>query len=262
MNNTESNKKINSLQVKIENFEEEKKILENELEQSKSYCASYTLQLKQGSEYVNELKSENNEKQSEIDLLNKEIEIIKVKNEAIIKILKDESMQHIKNISDLTDGIKEMESDNKESENELRIASKSVNDLKNELDLTKKDLIDSKNKIEKLEKNNLNNSNNSINSNNSNNNNNNNRNKNGGQMSRPTGGYDANVDRISDLEDELESLKSILQKSNDENFDNVRNKEEEINYYKEQSEQYLKKLQEVRLLFSYIWYYLFLFLLN
>ena len=78
---------------------------------------------------------------------------------------------------------------------------------------------------------------------------------------RSSGGYDANVDRISDLEEELEHLKTQMKKINVDTVEDNRLKLEELNYYKEQSEEYLKKLQEVRTLHSYDYLFIHSFLL-
>ena len=226
----ESNKRVEILEMELKEMIEMKESLESELEQSQSYCKSYTQQLTKGSEYVTELQNDIKIKNNELS----EFKISQEKFESIIESLKIE----IKNKTE------ENKSNNKKSneiettlnllEKELMSATDLVQGLESKVQGLESQLLDQKNensehklKIEKLEKIQI------------------------GQKKgsgRSSGGYDANVDRISDLEEELEHLKTQMKKINIDSAEESRLKLEELNYYKEQSEEYLKKLQEVRTL--------------
>ena len=212
--------------------------LKVELDQTKAYCESYKLQLEKGTAYVAQLETDVSEKTSKITLLEKKAATLKSSQEIVIKQLKDEISEKTANINDLTLEITDMENSSNEMEQKYNLLVSTEIKLKTELNSIKIELIESQKKIEKLEKNN---SNPNVNS----------KNKNGGQTGRSGGGYDANADRISDLEEELENVKLLLQKSKDDNIEEMGTKEEELDYYKNQSDQYLKKLQEVRIFFFY-----------
>jgi chromosome segregation ATPase len=150
----------------------------------------------------------------------------------MVKELQKEIKTKTETIHELKDEIKVMEI----ASNTLRAQVKSHSEsptvtvqefeiLQNELLNTKKDNEEANRKILKLEK------------------------INGGQKpqgrGRVGGGYDANIDRISDLEDELDLLKVRFETAAADHVNKIKDREQETMFYKDQSAEYLIKLQEV-----------------
>ena len=106
-----------------------------------------------------------------------------------------------------------------------KISNSEFENLQNELLNSKKEIEEANKKILKLEK------------------------INGGQKpqgrGRVGGGYDANIDRISDLEDELDLLKVRFETAAADHVNKLKDREQETAFYKDQSSEYLIKLQEV-----------------
>lgn len=106
-----------------------------------------------------------------------------------------------------------------------KISNSEFENLQNELLSSKKEIEEANKKILKFEK------------------------INGGQKpqgrGRVGGGYDANIDRISDLEDELDLLKVRFETAAADHVNKLKDREQETAFYKDQSSEYLIKLQEV-----------------
>ena len=199
---------------------ESKHALESELEQSKTYCKSYLTQLSQGGELVKELQKEVKVKTELIQALNAEMQEMDVTVTSLNAQLKAKSdeLRSPKNSPAAEGTISRLERD-------LKVTTEELEDIRSELLEAQNEAEESKKKLERLERS---------------------TGQKSGTRGRSGGGYDANIDRISDLEDEVELLKIRLETVTSEGEKAVEGKEQEAQYYKEQSEEYLKKLQEVR----------------
>lgn len=207
--------------AELKNLKESHDALEAELEQSKAYCKSYLSQLTQGGELVKELQKEVKTKTDLIQVLNEEMQEMEHAATTLKTQVKSKS-EELKTSSKVSSEI----------DHTINTLERELRDNKRELEVTKNQLLSAQReteeatrRAEKLEKN---------------------------GAAKPTsrgrsgGGYDANIDRISDLEDELELLKIRLESVTSEHTNAMKGKEQEVDYYREQSEQYLIKLQEVR----------------
>jgi DNA repair exonuclease SbcCD ATPase subunit len=207
--------------AELREIKESQNALEAELEQSKAYCKSYLSQLTQGGELVKELQKELKTKSDLIAVLNEEMQEMEHTATTLktqIKSKSEELKTSSKVSSEIDHTINTLEKELRDSRRELEV-------LKSQLVVSQRETEDACRKAEKLE-------------------------KNGGSKpatrGRSGGGYDANIDRISDLEDELELVKIRLESVTSEHANVLKGKEQEADYYREQSEQYLIKLQEVR----------------
>lgn len=207
--------------VEIKEILETQSALEAELEQSKAYCKSYLSQLSQGGELVKELQKEVKIKTDLIQVLNEEMHEMEVAATTLKTQIKSKS-EELKTSSRVST---EIDNTINALEKELRESKREQDTLKSQLLVAQREAEDAGRKAEKME-------------------------RNGGTKTpsrgRSGGGYDANIDRISDLEDELELVKIRLESVTSEHTNALKNKEQEADYYREQSEQYLVKLQEVR----------------
>ena len=207
---------------------ESKHALESELEQSKTYCKSYLTQLSQGGELVKELQKEVKVKTELIQALNAEMQAMDVtvtSLKAQLKAKTEELRSPPKTTPAHENTISRLERD-------LKVTTEELEDIRSELLEAQNEAEESKKKLERLERS---------------------AGQKSGTRGRSGGGYDANIDRISDLEDELELLKIRLESSTSEAEKAVEGKKQEAQYYKEQSEEYLKKLQEVRYIYFSIY---------
>ena len=202
-------------------LKETQNAMEAELDQSKAYCKSYLSQLTQGGELVKELQKEVKTKTDLIQVLNEEMQEMEHTTTTLKTQIKSKT-EELKTSSKVSS---EIDSTINTLEKELRDSRRELEVLKSQLVVSQRETEEACRKAEKLE-------------------------KNGGakptSRGRSGGGYDANIDRISDLEDELELVKIRLESVTSEHANVLKGKEQEVDYYREQSEQYLIKLQEVR----------------